>query len=130
MFGKRILNVEVYGDQTIHGIKNFKDQIVVPENSLYCYQIADIGTFITDNNFVTVTTLNTKLQLYATISSLSIYATLASPTFTGTVTLPDGATISANGSVYARKTTLNAYAPLASPTFTGTVSWMPRAMLK
>ena len=31
MFGKRILNVEVYGDQTIYGIKSFKDKIVVPE---------------------------------------------------------------------------------------------------
>ena len=80
MFGKRILNVEVYGDQTIYGIKNFKDSIVVPENSLYCYQIADIGTFITDKNFVTLTTLNTKLALYATISS---------PTFSGTVTFID-----------------------------------------
>ena len=29
MFGKRILNVEVYGDQTIYGIKSFKDQIVL-----------------------------------------------------------------------------------------------------
>ena len=82
MFGKRILNVEVYGDQTIYGIKNFKDSIVVPENSLYCYQIADIGTFITDKNFVTLTTLNTKLALYATISS---------PTFSGTVTFIDTA---------------------------------------
>ena len=78
MFGKRILNVEVYGDQTIYGIKNFKDSIVVPENSLYCCQIADIGTFITDKNFVSLTTLNTKLQLYATIASLADYATINS----------------------------------------------------
>jgi hypothetical protein len=185
MFGKRVLNVEVYGDQTIYGIKNFKDSIVVPEKSLYCYQIADLGTFITDQNYVTLTTLNTKLQLYATISSptfsgtvtfidtsttlntisvitdylksstassvyltqsnasntyltqsnastnyllkssaASTYAPLVSPTFTGTVTLPDGATISSNGSVYARKTALNAYAPLASPSFTGTVTFI------
>ena len=61
MFGKRILNVEVYGDQTIYGIKYFKNSIVVPENTLYCYQIADIGTFITDKNYVTLTTLNTKV---------------------------------------------------------------------
>ena len=33
MFGKRILNVEVYGDQTIYGIKTFKDKIVVPETT-------------------------------------------------------------------------------------------------
>ena len=80
MFGKRILNVEVYGDQTIYGIKHFKDSIVVPENSLYCYQIADIGTFITDKNFVTLTTLDTTLALYATISS---------PIFSGTVSFID-----------------------------------------
>lgn len=41
---------------------------------------------------------------FATIAS---YATLASPTFTGTVTIPSGASISG-------------FAPLASPTFTGT----------
>ena len=39
----------------------------------------------------------------------STYAPLASPTFTGTVTIPAGASISG-------------YAPLASPTFTGTVT--------
>ena len=98
MFGKRVLNVEVYGDQTIYGIKNFKDSIVVPENTLYCYQIADIGTFITDKNYVTLITLNAKLELYATISSLASYATNASllnyatkvsPTFSGTVTFVD-----------------------------------------
>jgi hypothetical protein len=98
MFGKRVLNVEVYGDQTIYGIKTFKDSIVVPENTLYCYQIADIGTFITDKNYVTLIALNTKLELYATISSLasyatnaslSAYATKVSPTFSGTVTFVD-----------------------------------------
>ena len=39
MFGKRVLQVEVYGDQAIYGIKTFKDKIVVPEKSLFCYQI-------------------------------------------------------------------------------------------
>ena len=48
MFGKRVLNVEVHGDQTIYGLKNFKDGIEVPEKSLYCYQISDLGTFIVD----------------------------------------------------------------------------------
>jgi hypothetical protein len=102
MIGKRVLNVEVYGDQTIYGIKNFKDSIVVPENTLYCYQIADIGTFITDKNYVTLIALNTKLELYATISSLasyatnaslSAYATKVSPTFSGTVTFVDTSVI-------------------------------------
>jgi hypothetical protein len=57
-------------------------------------------------------------------SAASTYAPLASPTFTGTVTLPDGATITATGSVYARKTALIAYAPLASPSFTGIVTFI------
>ena len=92
MFGKRVLNVEVYGDQTIYGLKNFKDSIVVPEKSLYCYQIADLGTFIIDQNYVTLITLNTKLELYATISSLADYAPLTSPTFSGTVTFIDTST--------------------------------------
>lgn len=42
-------------------------------------------------------------------ASISGYAPLASPTFTGTVTIPAGASISG-------------YAPLASPSFTGAVS--------
>ena len=42
-------------------------------------------------------------------ASISGFATLASPTFTGTVTIPAGASISG-------------FAPLASPTFTGTVT--------
>jgi len=45
-------------------------------------------------------------------------ATLASPTFTGTVTIPAGASISG----YATTSSLSSYAPLASPTFTGTVT--------
>jgi hypothetical protein len=43
------------------------------------------------------------------------YAPLASPTFTGTVTIPAGASISG----YATTAALATYAPLASPTFTG-----------
>ena len=43
----------------------------------------------------------------ATTTAASTYAPIASPTFTGTVTIPSGASISG-------------YAPLASPTFTGT----------
>jgi hypothetical protein len=44
---------------------------------------------------------------YITSSALSTYAPIASPTFTGTVTIPAGASISG-------------YAPLASPALTGT----------
>lgn len=46
---------------------------------------------------------------YATITNLALKAPLASPTFTGTVTIPTGASIAG-------------FAPLASPTFTGTVT--------
>ena len=77
-------------------IKQFMELKI--KNTLYCYQIADIGTFITDKNYVTLITLNSKLELYATISSLASYATIGSlsdyatkvsPTFSGTVTFVD-----------------------------------------
>ena len=63
MFGKRILKVEVYGDQTIYGNKSFKDKIVVPEKSLFCDQISDIDTYITNQNFVTSTILTNAFVL-------------------------------------------------------------------
>jgi len=47
------------------------------------------------------------------------HATLASPTFTGTVTIPAGASISGYLTTSSASST---YAPLASPTFTGTVT--------
>ena len=49
-------------------------------------------------------------------ASISGYATIASPTFTGTVTIPSGASISG-------------YAPLADPTFTGTVGGISKSMV-
>lgn len=54
-------------------------------------------------------TLPTSGTLLTTAGASGVYAPLASPTFTGTVTIPSGASISG-------------YAPLASPTFTGTVT--------
>ena len=95
MFGKRILNVEVYGDQTIYGIKYFKDSIVVPENSLYCYQIADIGTFITDKNFVTLTTSSltvvkiSQLTVPAGVWLLSSQVALVNTTAVTTTYVPN-----------------------------------------
>lgn len=50
-------------------------------------------------------------------ASLASYAPLASPTFTGTVTIPEGASISG---FLTTATAASTYAPLASPTFTGT----------
>ena len=49
-------------------------------------------------------------------ASLASYAPLASPTFTGTVTIPEGASISG---FLTTATAASTYAPLASPTFTG-----------
>lgn len=63
-----------------------------------------------NSGFVTVGTLaSTNLGL----------APLASPTFTGTVTIPAGASISGYLTTSSASST---YAPLASPTFTGTVT--------
>jgi len=60
------------------------------------------------------------LSGYLTSSTAaSTYAPLASPTFTGTVTIPAGASISGYLTTSAAGST---YAPLASPTFTGTVT--------
>jgi hypothetical protein len=57
--------------------------------------------------------LDAKLS---TTTAASTYAPLASPTFTGTVTIPAGASISG----YATTASLSSYAPLASPALTGT----------
>lgn len=73
------------------------------------------------------TALNTLTELAAAINNDASYATtlttalalkapLASPTFTGTVTIPSGASISG-------------FATLASPTFTGTVSGITATMV-
>ena len=54
-----------------------------------------------------------------TATAATTYAPLASPTFTGTVTIPAGASISG---YLTSATAALTYAPLASPTFTGTVT--------
>jgi hypothetical protein len=54
-----------------------------------------------------------------TSTAASTYAPIASPTFTGTVTIPSGASISG---YLTTATASSTYAPLASPTFTGTVT--------
>lgn len=73
---------------------------------------------------------------YAPATGSAVYAPIASPTFTGTVTIPSGASISGfaplasptftgTPTVPGYLTTASAvstYAPIASPTFTGTVS--------
>ena len=63
------------------------------------------------------TALGNDANLSTTLtSSIALKAPLASPTFTGTVTIPSGASISG-------------FAPLASPTFTGTVSGITATMV-
>jgi hypothetical protein len=79
-----------------------------------------VGTAISNLVDTAPTTLNTLNELAAALgddanyastisTALGLKAPLASPTFTGTVTIPSGASISG-------------FAPLASPTFTGTVA--------
>ena len=62
----------------------------------------DVGLGLVDNTADTAKPVSTATQ-----TALDLKANLASPTFTGTVTIPSGASISG-------------FAPLASPTFTGT----------
>lgn len=64
----------------------------------------------------TYQTISGMSSYLTTASAASTYAPLASPTFTGTVTIPSGASISG----YATTASLASYAPLASPALTGT----------
>ena len=59
------------------------------------------------------------LGLLTSSTAASTYAPIASPTFTGTVTIPAGASISG---YLTTSTASSTYAPIASPTFTGTVT--------
>lgn len=86
-------------------------------------------------HFLTKTLAGTT---YQTQAGMSAYSPIASPTFTGTVTIPAGASISGYlttstaASTYQTQSGMSAYltsslaattyAPLASPTFTGTVT--------
>ena len=94
MFGKRIQNVQVYGDQTIYGFKSFEDGIDIPDNSLYCSQISDLITLL--NNYKTIY-VNDQIQdgvttiapsQNAVYDALVLKANTSSPTFSGTVTIP------------------------------------------
>jgi hypothetical protein len=63
------------------------------------------------------TSLANNASLSSTLTtSIALKAPLADPTFTGTVTIPAGASISG-------------FAPLANPTFTGTVSGITKSMV-
>jgi len=100
---------------------------------------ASISGYLTSATAASTYQTISGMSSYLTTSTASTtYAPLASPTFTGTVTIPAGASISgylttaSAASTYqtisgmsSYLTTANAsstYAPLASPTFTGTVT--------
>lgn len=91
--------------------------------------------YITSSALSPYLTSSTAASTYQTISGMAAYAPLNSPTFTGTVTIPAGASISGYltsataastyqtqsgmSSYLTTATAASTYAPLASPTFTG-----------
>jgi hypothetical protein len=87
-------------------------------NAASTYQtISGMSSYLTTSAAASTYQTQAGMSSYLTTSSAaSTYAPLASPTFTGTVTIPGGASISG----YATTASLSSYAPLASPTFTGT----------
>ena len=96
-------------------------------NSTALATTAFVGTAVSNLVNAAPESLNTLKELsdalgadanYASTitTALGTKAPIASPTFTGTVTIPSGASISG-------------YAPLASPTFTGTVSGVTKSMV-
>jgi hypothetical protein len=86
-------------------------------NAASTYQtISGMSSYLTTSAAASTYQTQAGMSSYLTTSSAaSTYAPLASPTFTGTVTIPGGASISG----YATTASLSSYAPLASPTFTG-----------
>lgn len=73
-----------------------------------------------NSGWITIGDVTTAgLGLLSAATAATTYAPIASPTFTGTVTIPSGASISGYVTSTAAAST---YAPLASPTFTGTVT--------
>lgn len=78
--------------------------------STYLTQANATSTYVTQS--VLIANYSTSAQIaatYATITNLALKAPIASPTFTGTVTIPTGASIAG-------------FAPLASPALTGTAT--------
>lgn len=91
------------GTQTVTGDKTFSGTITLPSGtSIGSVSSTELG-YVDGVTSAIQTQIDTKLS---TSTASSTYAPLASPTFTGTVTIPSGASISG-------------FAPLASPTFTG-----------
>ena len=86
------------------------------------------GSSPTSGNPFTTVSYVTGLGYLTSATANAAYATIASPTFTGTVTIPAGASISgylttsSASSTYQTQAGMTSYAPKASPTFTGTVT--------
>ena len=75
-------SVDILTDQSIYGIKKFKNGIVVPNNTLVCAQLSDLSTYLASLHYLTTTSSIPSTQ----VTGLNIYVTLAIPTFTETVT--------------------------------------------
>lgn len=87
------------------------------------YGSVKVDSLIYDNSGSDVTL---SVSGIPSASDLNAKAPLANPTFTGTVTIPSGASISG----YATTSTLNNYATTASPTFTGDIELGAQAPVK
>ncbi len=116
-----------------------QDKLYVKENNALVNTQADLSGYLTSATAASTYQTQSGMSSYLTTSAAgSTYAPLASPTFTGTVTIPAGASISgylttanaastyqtqAGMSSYLTTSTAGStYAPLASPIFTGTVT--------
>ena len=46
-------SVDILTDQSIYGIKKFKNGIVVPNNTLVCAQLSDLDTYLANKYYLT-----------------------------------------------------------------------------
>ena len=70
-------SVDILTDQSIYGIKKFKNGIVVPNNTLVCAQLSDLSTYLANLNYLTTTSSIpasrlTGLSVITTLSGLSL----------------------------------------------------------
>ena len=74
-------SVDILTDQTIYGIKKFKNGITVPNNTLVCAQLSDLSTYLASQNYLTSIPSNylttsssiqaSQLTGFSTITTLS-----------------------------------------------------------
>jgi hypothetical protein len=108
--GKIISQTE--DDTTFWSDVTFKNTVTFPDYS--------ISQDAIDQSSGWINTIFVEIVQYVQ----TLYALKDSPTFTGTVTFPNGSTISETTSSYlTTSTAASTYAPKASPTFTGTVTF-------